>query len=103
MLVLILMYFSRLVQILCKQHFKMLRFLTILVQFLTCLLRAFVVLGRGFNPFKAPGVFKRQIQRLYKQILNHIKIVELCYYIWNPNEKFIEIRTNVPVLVFFFI
>ena len=44
------------------------------------------------NPYYAAGMSRRQVQNVTKIF----KIVEFHDYIWNHNEKCIQISTNMP-------
>ena len=49
------------------------------------------------NAFHAAGECRRQVKNLTKFVKN-IEIVEFHDHIWNHNEKWIQISTNMPCI-----
>ena len=52
-------------------------------------------MNRGVNTYNAAGVSRRQDQNVANFVKN-VNILEFGYYIWNPYEKCIQKRPNMP-------
>ena len=53
------------------------------------------ILYNSLTLYHVAGVSRRQVQNCTKMFKN-INIVEFHYHIWNHNEKYIPISTNMP-------